>query len=68
MEQSTRKTRPFLSVRLSFLSPFHLDVPLSMPLEADEKAPSFSFCLRATTDALFKAFCLAASIFAKGKK
>ena len=57
---------PFLSRRSSFLSLFHLDIPLVTPLGGDE-APSFSICLRATANALTKVLCLAASISAKVK-
>ena len=63
-----RRAGPFLSGWSSFLSFFHLDDPLVMPLEADEKAPSFSFCFRVATDTLTRALYLAASIFAKGKR
>ena len=58
----------FLSGRSSFPSPFHLDDPLVTPLEANEEAPSFSFCLQVAADALIRALCLASSISAKGKR
>ena len=61
-------TNPFLNGWSSFPSLFRLDDPLMTTLGADEEAPSFSFCLRATADALTKALYLATSIFAKGKR
>ena len=60
----------FLEGRSSFLSFFLLGAPFPAALEVDKDAPSFPFFsssfLYTTVDALTKAFCLVASISAKG--